>query len=105
MDAPHRPHCLTTPQPPRFSENLRPRKFTRDALLFLFPPEARFPQGLPCQIFRVNRHPLDAPADQSILKYMKTITLNVSEPVYAGFQRYAREKDRPTSELLREAHE
>jgi hypothetical protein len=36
---------------------------------------------------------------------MKTITLNVSEPVYADFQRYAQEQDRPTSELLREAME
>ena len=36
---------------------------------------------------------------------MKTITLNVSEPVYADFQRYAEELDRPTSELLREAME
>lgn len=36
---------------------------------------------------------------------MKTITLNVSEPVYADFQRHAREQDRPTSELLREAME
>lgn len=40
-----------------------------------------------------------------ILKHMKTITLNVSEPVYADFQRYAQEQDRPTSELLREAME
>jgi hypothetical protein len=36
---------------------------------------------------------------------MKTITLNVSEPVYADYQRYAQEQDRPTSELLREAME
>ena len=36
---------------------------------------------------------------------MKTITVNVSEPVYADFQRYAQEQDRPTSELLREAME
>lgn len=36
---------------------------------------------------------------------MKTITVNVSEPVYADFQRYARELDRPTSELVREAME
>ncbi len=36
---------------------------------------------------------------------MKTITINVSEPVYADFQKYAREKDRPTSELIREAME
>ena len=36
---------------------------------------------------------------------MKAITLNVSEPVYADFQRFAKEQDRPTSELLREAME
>ncbi len=36
---------------------------------------------------------------------MKTITLDVSELVWADFQRYAREQDRPTSELLREAME
>lgn len=36
---------------------------------------------------------------------MKTITLNVSEPVYADFQRFAKEQDRATSELVREAME
>lgn len=36
---------------------------------------------------------------------MKTITLNVSEPVYADYQRYAKEQDRPAAELLREAME
>ena len=39
------------------------------------------------------------------MKYMKTITLNVSEPVYADFQRYAEQKDRATAELIREAME
>jgi len=34
---------------------------------------------------------------------MKTITINVSEPVYRSFQVYAREQDRSTSELIREA--
>lgn len=34
---------------------------------------------------------------------MKTITFNVSEPVYRTFQEYAREHDRTTSELIREA--
>ncbi len=34
---------------------------------------------------------------------MKTITVNVSEPVYRAFQHYARSNDRTTSELLREA--
>ena len=36
---------------------------------------------------------------------MKTITINVSEPVYADFQRFAELRDRPTSELIREAME
>ncbi len=34
---------------------------------------------------------------------MKTITINVSEPVYRDFQQYAKVQDRPTSELIREA--
>lgn len=36
---------------------------------------------------------------------MKAVTINVSEPVYADFQRYAQEQDRSTSELIREAME
>ncbi len=36
---------------------------------------------------------------------MKTITINVSEPVYRDFQEYARRNDRTTSELIREAME
>jgi len=36
---------------------------------------------------------------------MKTITINVSEPVYAEFRRAARTMGRPTSELIREAME
>ena len=36
---------------------------------------------------------------------MKTITFNVSEPIYKNFQEYARGKDRKTSELIREAME
>lgn len=34
---------------------------------------------------------------------MKTITINVSEPVYAEFQNFAQKTDRPASELIREA--
>lgn len=34
---------------------------------------------------------------------MKTITVNVSEPVYEEFQRASKSLDRPTSELIREA--
>ena len=36
---------------------------------------------------------------------MKTITINVSEPVYRDFQDYAKEHDRTASELIREAME
>jgi Arc/MetJ-type ribon-helix-helix transcriptional regulator len=36
---------------------------------------------------------------------MKTITINVSEPIYAEFQEYAKRRDRTTSELIREAME
>jgi len=34
---------------------------------------------------------------------MKTITINVSEPVYEEFRQYARKTDRKASELIREA--
>ena len=36
---------------------------------------------------------------------MKTITVNVSEPVYEEFRRASRALGRPTSELIREAME
>jgi predicted transcriptional regulator len=36
---------------------------------------------------------------------MKTITVNVSEPVYQEFQDYAQRNDRKTAELIREAME
>lgn len=36
---------------------------------------------------------------------MKTITINVSEPVYEDFRRASRRLDRPASELIREAME
>ena len=36
---------------------------------------------------------------------MKTITVNVSEPVYRDFQEYARRHDRTAAELIREAME
>lgn len=38
-------------------------------------------------------------------EYMKAITVNVSEPVYRDFQRFARARDRTASELIREAME
>ncbi len=36
---------------------------------------------------------------------MKTITVNVSEPVYQDFRAYATKTDRKASELIREAME
>lgn len=36
---------------------------------------------------------------------MKTISLNVSEPVYAAFKFEAQRRDRKTAELIREAME
>jgi hypothetical protein len=36
---------------------------------------------------------------------MKTITINVSEPVYEDFRRASKNLGRPTSELIREAME
>ncbi len=36
---------------------------------------------------------------------MKTITINVSEPVYEDFRNYAQRVDRKASELIREAME
>lgn len=36
---------------------------------------------------------------------MKTITINVSEPVYEDFRRASRRLDHPTSELIRESME
>jgi hypothetical protein len=40
-----------------------------------------------------------------IVQCMKTITVNVSEPVYKDFQNYAVKSDRKASELIREAME
>ena len=36
---------------------------------------------------------------------MKTITINVSEPVYEDFRRASKSQGRPTAELIREAME
>jgi hypothetical protein len=36
---------------------------------------------------------------------MRTITINVSEPVYEDFRQFARKTDRKASELIREATE
>ena len=37
--------------------------------------------------------------------HMRTITINVSDPVYRDFQEYARQHDRTASEIIREAME
>ena len=37
--------------------------------------------------------------------YMKTISVNISEPVYKDFVEYARRTDRTAAELIREAME
>ena len=36
---------------------------------------------------------------------MKTITINISEPVYRDFQRHAKLQAKPTAELIRQALE
>ena len=36
---------------------------------------------------------------------MKTVTVNVSEPVYRAFQEYAKRHDRTASEMIRQAME
>ena len=40
-----------------------------------------------------------------MMRYMKAISINVSEPVYAAFQKEARRRDRTAAELIREAME
>ena len=40
-----------------------------------------------------------------LIQYKKTITVNVSEPVYEEFRQYARKTERKASELIREAME
>jgi len=38
-------------------------------------------------------------------QYMKTISVNISEPVYEDFLKHARKTDRTAAELIREAME
>ena len=40
-----------------------------------------------------------------VMEYMKTITVNVSDPIYQDFRSYARKTDRKATELIREAME
>lgn len=39
------------------------------------------------------------------MMHMKTITIKVSEPTYREFQQFAKQRDRSTSELIRQAME
>lgn len=48
---------------------------------------------------------LDRGDNLHVIWCMKTITVNVSEPVYNDFREYARKTDRKASELIREAME
>ena len=48
---------------------------------------------------------IDSPADVNILKYMKTITVNVSDPIYRDFTVYAKQMGNSASELIRRAME
>jgi hypothetical protein len=52
-----------------------------------------------------NGGPLDMGTNIQLSPCMKTITINVSEPVYEDFRQYARKTDRKASELIREAME
>jgi len=40
-----------------------------------------------------------------LVQCMKPITVNVSEVTYSDFQKYAKQQDRKTAELIREAME
>ena len=48
---------------------------------------------------------IDEPHNIHDYQYMKTITINVSEPVYRDFQRFAKARDQTASELIRAAME
>ena len=48
---------------------------------------------------------VDMPGSMRFAQCMKTITVNVSEPVYHDFRVFAMKTDRKTSELIREAME
>ena len=48
---------------------------------------------------------IDAPSSENILEYMKTITVNVSDPIYRDFTVYAKQVGNSASELIRRAME
>ena len=48
---------------------------------------------------------IDAPSSENVLEYMKTITVNVSGPIYRDFTVYAKQVGNSASELIRRAME
>ena len=48
---------------------------------------------------------IDFPFSDHILEYMKTITVNVSDPIYRDFTVYAKHVGNSASELIRRAME
>jgi hypothetical protein len=48
---------------------------------------------------------IDSPFSDHILEYMKTITVNVSDPIYRDFTVYAKQMGNSASELIRRAME
>ena len=48
---------------------------------------------------------IDAFANVNILQYIKTITVNVSDPIYRDFTIYAKQVGNSASELIRRAME
>ena len=48
---------------------------------------------------------IDAPSSENILEYMKTITVNVSDPIYRDFTVYAKQVGNSASVLIGRARE
>ena len=48
---------------------------------------------------------IDTPSLKNIIEYMKTITVNVSDPIYRDFTVYAKQVGNSASELIRRAME
>lgn len=48
---------------------------------------------------------IDTPSLKNIIEYMKTITVNVSDPIYRDFTVYAKQVGNTASELIRRAME
>ena len=54
---------------------------------------------------RKGEFPVDTWRHKNILPYMKTITVNVSDPIYRDFTVYAKQVGNSASELIRRAME